>query len=566
MRILDASGDASRKEVFEDGALEIFYDKNQLSSLKNDHEPATNFPGRGSSSWVSATVSATKASTGEVVDLGSTTLNLDNDSFYVNLKDQLIASEGIWDQISEWNIDVDIKANYGYGLNIDLESFNESITLIEPEHVIRGGHRTDTFIYDYGYTIDNGRIYYGRGGTDTLVLSGINKSDILTLNGSSLNQLGESAAGGAAIGDQAFYGGTVFDVLNLNNGDELYLQGVETISCADGDIRVRANMSDSTKEQWNLQAMDVSGAWRFNRGSSDVIMVSLDTGIGDIAGNDDDIDDEINHVVNKTNKNTTYASVDARDHGHYSMSVMAARHDSQGIAGIAPESQLWAYNQHETGYYDAIEDAKSDRQSHERLVFQNGTGNDAILDGWWGPRTDRRSVTTEQMMTSLAETEAYGFFSVGAGNDGTNDGVVRWNIGYLQTDFGNIASVGAVSSAGASGGIADYSNQGDDLTISAPTDSLAVNGNGEYEVFRGTSCANANLAGVAALVWSENTALSGSDIRDVMTYSAMDLGDAGRDNTSGYGLVNAEAAVRRSYALAENYELASFYANDQFLA
>ncbi len=46
----------------------------------------------------------------------------------------------------------------------------------------------------------------------------------------------------------------------------------------------------------------------------------------------------------------------------------------------------------------------------------------------------------------------------------------------------------------------------------------------------------------------------------------MDLGTYGRDETYGHGLLNAEAAVRHSYALEENYELASFFANDQFLA
>ena len=114
--------------------------------------------------------------------------------------------------------------------------------------------------------------------------------------------------------------------------------------------------------------------------------------------------------------------------------------------------------------------------------------------------------------------------------------------------------------------IAWYSNEGDDLTISAPTDSRAINGDGDITDFGGTSCANPNLAGVAALVWSENTCLTGSDVRDLLTHSAMDLGDVGRDNTFGHGLVNAEAAVRRSHALAENKELANFYANDEFLA
>ena len=132
-RIFDASGDSSKKEVFEDGALEISYNKNYLSSLKNTHAPEFNLWGMEFNlpGWVSATVSATKSSTGEVVDLGSTTLNLDQGSFYVNLKDQLEASDNLFDRRSTWNIDVDIDANYANGLNINLEDFSENITMID---------------------------------------------------------------------------------------------------------------------------------------------------------------------------------------------------------------------------------------------------------------------------------------------------------------------------------------------------------------------------------------------------------------------------------------------------
>ena len=573
-RIFDASGDASKKEVFEDGALEINYNKNFLSNLKNNHAPEFNLWGMEFTlpGWVSATVSATKSSTGEVVDLGSTTLNLDQGSFYVNLKDQLEASESLFDRRSTWNIDVDIDAKYTNGLSINLENFNENITMIDALDFgsgYQGDVTANTFIYQnytrgfLGDSFDSGRIYRGRGGTDTLVLDGIQKSDILEFNGSSLNQLGESAAGGAALGEQAFYGGTVFDVLNLNNGDELYLQGIETISCADGDIRVRANMSDSTKEQWNLQAMDVSGAWRFNRGSSDVVLVSLDNGIGDITGNESDIHDEISHVNNKTAKNNRIL----RHHGHQAMSVMSAKHDSQNLAGIAPGSELWAYNVYDSGtqLYDAIEGAKADRESDQRLVFQGG-----IQGNWW-----TNGSTQAEMQTAIDETEDYGFFAIAAGNYGNKTSVS--GIAQAETTNGNVASIGALKHSGAINDVdgitnydnhelADYSNAGANLTLVAPTDSPSINGDGDITDFGGTSCANPNVAGVAALVWSENTSLSGSEVRDLLTHSAMDLGDFGRDNTFGHGLVNAEAAVRRSHALDENYELASFYTNDQFLA
>merc|ERR1712230_305364 len=83
-RIFDASGDASKKEVFEDGALEISYCKNYLANLKDTHSPTFNFLGNQIKlpGWVSAGVTATKNSTGEVIDLGSTILDLSKNSFY----------------------------------------------------------------------------------------------------------------------------------------------------------------------------------------------------------------------------------------------------------------------------------------------------------------------------------------------------------------------------------------------------------------------------------------------------------------------------------------------------
>jgi subtilisin family serine protease len=249
------------------------------------------------------------------------------------------------------------------------------------------------------------------------------------------------------------------------------------------------------------------------------------------------------------------------------MSVMSAKHDSQNLAGIAPGSELWAYNVYDSGtqLYDAIEGAKADRGSNQRLVFQGGIQGD-----WWS-----NGASQAEMQAAIDETEDYGFFAMAAGNYGDKTSVA--GIAQAETTNGNVASIGALKHSGAmndvdgitnydSHELADYSNAGANLTLVAPTDSPSINGDGDITDYGGTSCANPNVAGVAALVWSENTCLSGSDVRDLLTHSAMDLGDFGRDTTFGHGLVNAESAVRRSHALAENYELASFYTNDQFLA
>ena len=100
----------------------------------------------------------------------------------------------------------------------------------------------------------------------------------------------------------------------------------------------------------------------------------------------------------------------------------------------------------------------------------------------------------------------------------------------------------------------------------APTDSKSIDANGSVGNFNGTSCASPNLAGAAALVWSENLALTGVDVKDIIMTSAMDLGDPGTDATYGAGTVNIDSAVRRAHALAVDHELASLYSNTEFLA
>ena len=56
------------------------------------------------------------------------------------------------------------------------------------------------------------------------------------------------------------------------------------------------------------------------------------------------------------------------------------------------------------------------------------------------------------------------------------------------------------------------------------------------------------------------------ELREILTSSATDLGSGGYDHTFGHGLVNAEAAIRRTHALAQNPDLASLWSHQDFLA
>ncbi|WP_155724916.1 S8 family serine peptidase, partial [Prochlorococcus marinus] len=524
---------------------------------------------------VEAQVNATHTTTGESVDLGSYTLDLSEDRFLVDLNGKIDAAESFLDRRSNWDFDVDIDAVFG-GMRENIEDFDETLAMIDALDwsTFDGDIEANTFTYYdmdayswVGSQYDSGRIYKARGGTDELILNGIDSADIKSFNGETFSGLTDYTT----IGEQAIYQGTAFDILSLKNGDEIYLQGFERITTEDDSYRIREGMSDSTKEQWNLQVMDAASAWRFNKGSDKVKLVSLDSGLNDVAGSDSDAHNEISHVQNQNAKSGS-------SHGHRAMSVMAAKHDSENLAGIAPGSQLVAYNVWDDTFYESIEDAKDQRNCDERLVFQSGAR-------WSNPSSNWPSA--EEMKTSFEETQEYAFFSLAAGNNGNKETV--WAAGQHPddlipddtTELDNIAIVGALQFTGTeeidaiAGGsitnitgtqLASYSNAGEGMTMVAPTDSQSIDANGWQRSFGGTSCANPNLAGAAAIVWSENLALTGVEVKDIITTSAMDLGDPGTDDTYGAGTVNIDSAVRRAHALSVDNELASLYSNTDFLA
>ena len=252
---------------------------------------------------------------------------------------------------------------------------------------------------------------------------------------------------------------------------------------------------------------------------------------------------------------------------------MTAKHDGENLAGITPGSQLVTYNILNDTFYESIEDAKD-----QRLVFQREAR-------WSNPRSNCPS--TEEIKISFEETQEYAFFSLAAGNDENKETV--WAAGQHPddlipddtTELDNIAIIGALEYTGTEQidtitdssntnktctQLASYSNAGDRITMVAPTDSKAIDANGTISTFGGNSCANPNVDRVAALIWSENTELDGGEVREILTTSALDLGDPGFYNTYGEGTINAESAVRRSHSLSIDHELASLYSNTDFLA
>jgi subtilisin family serine protease len=109
--------------------------------------------------------------------------------------------------------------------------------------------------------------------------------------------------------------------------------------------------------------------------------------------------------------------------------------------------------------------------------------------------------------------------------------------GTLGTTVTNIPSIGITQADGATL-----------LTMVGTSATLALTAS-NYAYFDGTSMATPHVSAVAALVWSHHPHCSAAKIRASLDNSALDLGDPGRDDYFGYGLVQAKAADDRINSL-----------------
>jgi len=138
------------------------------------------------------------------------------------------------------------------------------------------------------------------------------------------------------------------------------------------------------------------------------------------------------------------------------------------------------------------------------------------------------------------------------------------NVPSYPAAFDEVIGIGAVNLALQR---ASYSNFGSWLDLVAPGGDMRgdLNGDGwadgvlstgatdadgtisyQYRFEQGTSMATPHVAGLAALLLSTNPRLSASEVREIIQTTARDLGSPGRDDTFGWGLIDAAAAVQEA--------------------
>lgn len=582
--ISDASGDTTEQTAFQDGAL---YARASLQIPANE-------------SVASVRVQATNREGTRVLEtevLSSSDRKLPDGFFegLVDLSDQAFMSAG------------------QYRIQIEVQSSSGESSLSEPTNIrilntsqIDGAFRAELFdLSEALIPANTGIVLYGRGGTDTMHLAG-QLDNVVTINGQSVRHFDSEQTDTLPV-----HQGYAVDHLVLSNGSEVYFTGIDRITGPQSksspwatsiDLSVRPN-DPEFPNQWNLHVSDVPSAWRFTTGSEDVLLVSLDTGV--LPRDEDPVvfgkvtDLTVDRLITEPlpAAETQSQTGDRYGHGHMSINVMSGTpNNGEFVAGINWQSDVLVANSYspDTDFHSVVKRAlEYGQNAGKKIVFQGGVQGEAWL---------RDGGTQAELESLIAGSENEAVFAIAAGNGGipveqvpmpgqsSNSG----GVSRLQSSHPNVMSVGALQSIQVrTEGLlnasdvfrADYSNHGRELTLMGATDSPAADLFSDIQEpwsnvftpgvrnYTGTSAANPNIAGIASLVWSVNNRLTGSQIREILTDTAMDNlpnGDgqsflSGKDYQYGHGLANADLAVRRALAMRLNPTLVDLVSRDNVL-
>jgi subtilisin family serine protease len=226
------------------------------------------------------------------------------------------------------------------------------------------------------------------------------------------------------------------------------------------------------------------------------------------------------------NKQTT--TDDDEDHGTEVASVIGAQNNGFGIVGVYPDAVLRAWDASPFG------------------ILNEGTAIEGIVAAAReGPGVINLSFGGEDEDQLLQDAVMFAYRSgslvvAAAGNEGLEGSPKGYPAAYPH-----VLTVGATNE---SGRVAAFSTLAPTVDLVAPgvritvAEPLAQDATGYVEV-PGTSFSSPLVAGAAAWVWTARPELDNTQLFEVMRRSAVDIGPAGFDNASGYGLLSIPNAL-----------------------
>jgi thermitase len=270
-------------------------------------------------------------------------------------------------------------------------------------------------------------------------------------------------------------------------------------------------------KQWALTRIDAPDAWNRTLGNG-VRVAVVDTGID---GDHPDLESKIAAQKDLVD-NDNVAQDDAEGHGtHVAGTVGAATDNGKGVAAACPGCKLLVA-----------------RSGDSEVFFDS----DVVQGIYWSVENRARAINLslgapgESRILKHAVDYAWehGVVVVAAAGN-SNRSTPEYPAAY-----GHVISVSATDK---SNGKARFSNYGTTVDVAAPgVEILSTVPGGGYGRKMGTSMASPHVAAVAGLLAAQDR--SAPEIRRRIQRTATDLGAGGKDNEFGWGLINADRAVR----------------------
>jgi subtilisin len=340
------------------------------------------------------------------------------------------------------------------------------------------------------------------------------------------------------------------DKLNLIKS----LEGVRYVE--EDRVAEALEISTASDVLWNVQIINATDVWDsyydtygWKALGYGVVVSVLDTGID---YGHPELKGKIAWCVNTVGKRTYTGSnlkncVDRNGHGTHVAGIIASTINNVGNAGVAPNVTLYAVkvlSDSGSGFYSDIAEG----------IVLAVKGPDGNLNTADDSRIISMSLGGSSDSGVLRDATKWAYDNgavlvAAAGNSGDGDPSTD-NVAY-PARYPWVIAVAAVDS---SYNVPTWSSDGPEVDVAAPGVKVySTYKNKGYAELSGTSMATPHVSATVALIQALRLA-SGKNILDpdtiynVLTSTALDIGPPGFDVYSGYGLVDALAAV--NYALS----------------
>lgn len=274
-------------------------------------------------------------------------------------------------------------------------------------------------------------------------------------------------------------------------------------------------------QQWGIFAIGADRVWSITTGKGVTVAV-VDSG----SGPHPDLAD------NLLPGRSFFSSVETQDgndidtsgHGsHVAGIIAAAANNGIGGSGVAPNAKILPIKVlDQVGQGDA-----RDVAAGVRFAADNGA---KVINLSLGGTTESPSLTQAIQYA----TDKGALVVAAAGNGGATD-APKWPASLDLTI--------AVTAVDPSKNVTSFDQRGDYIDIAAPGTGIASTAKGDYVALSGTSMAAGFVAGAAALLFAAEPRITNTQVRDILLRTATDIGEPGRDQTFGFGVINLVAAM-----------------------